>query len=57
MCAGGSGGSAWPAYPEDAERPEGESEASWRLRAGEAIRLEGNELFKVRGWGSRVERG
>ncbi|PNW88854.1 hypothetical protein CHLRE_01g047700v5 [Chlamydomonas reinhardtii] len=54
--AGAAGSGAWPAYPEDADRPEGEAEAAWRLRAGEAIRLEGNELFKAGKYGEAVAR-
>ncbi|KAG2425391.1 hypothetical protein HXX76_013805 [Chlamydomonas incerta] len=54
--AGAAGAGAWPAYPEDVDRPEGEAEAAWRLRAGEAIRLEGNELFKAGKYGEAVAR-
>ncbi|GFR48206.1 hypothetical protein Agub_g10064 [Astrephomene gubernaculifera] len=53
--AAGSGGS-FPTYPEDAEKPEGETEAEFRLRAGEAIRLEGNELFKAGNYSEAVLR-
>ncbi|KAG2493946.1 hypothetical protein HYH03_007876 [Edaphochlamys debaryana] len=54
--AAGSGGGAFPTYPEDADVPEGETEAEFRLRAGEAIRVEGNDLFKAGKYGEAVAR-
>ncbi|GIL55522.1 hypothetical protein Vafri_11086 [Volvox africanus] len=54
--AAAAGTSSFPAFPEDAQKPEGETEAEFRLRAGEQIRVEGNELFKDGKFGEAVQR-
>ena len=40
-------GTSFPDYPDDAERPEGEAEVDFLLRASEALKAEGNEAFKA----------
>ncbi|EIE27802.1 cyclophilin-type peptidyl-prolyl cis-trans isomerase [Coccomyxa subellipsoidea C-169] len=39
-------GDPFPEWPEDAEVPEGQSEAAFRMAAAETIKAKGNELFK-----------
>lgn len=38
-------GDPFPEWPEDAEVPEGQSEAAFRMTAAETIKAKGNELF------------
>jgi hypothetical protein len=40
-------GDPYPEWPEDAEAPEGQSEAAFRMAAAETIKGRGNELFKL----------
>ena len=39
-------GSAYPEFPDDATVPEGMPELDFRLQASEAIRTDGNTIFK-----------
>ena len=40
-------GDPYPEWPEDAEAPEGQSEAAFRMAAAETIKSRGNKLFKA----------
>ncbi len=48
VCPQGQEGYA--SHPEDAAVPEGQDPLEWRLQAAEAIRVQGNELFKAGDW-------